>query len=105
MSTDDITRESIDDGSQDCIVCPLHRTAFALDTGEVVGEWCPYPPFLGNMMGTVKKKNDLTTLQMRTRGKNIEIKILSSKKLLDIEPAYSNAMLKVLILIIDLSAK
>jgi len=78
LSTDDITRESINDGCQDCIVCPLHRTAFALDTGEVVGEWCPYPPFLGNMMGTVKKRNDLTTFQMRTRGKNIEIKISSS---------------------------
>jgi nitrite reductase/ring-hydroxylating ferredoxin subunit len=83
MSTDDDTKPIVNDGFEDCIVCPLHQTAFSLDTGEVNGRWCPYPPVLGKVMGTVNKKNKLPTFNMRTKGKNIEIKITSS---VDIEP-------------------
>jgi len=78
LSTDDDTKQSANDGFEDCIVCPLHQTAFSLDTGVVRGAWCPYPPILGKVMGTVKARNDLTTFKMRTRGKNIEIKISST---------------------------
>jgi len=77
LSTDDDTKVSVDDGFEECIVCPLHRTAFSLDTGEVRGEWCPYPPVIGKVMGAVKAKSNLTTFTMRTRGKNLEIKISS----------------------------
>lgn len=76
LSTDDDTKES-KAGYEDCIICPLHRTEFSLDTGEVRGEWCPYPPVLGNIMGNMKAKNKLPTFKMRTRGKNIEIMIVS----------------------------
>ena len=34
----------------DCIVCPVHRTAFEIQSGNVSGEWCPYPPVLGGIM-------------------------------------------------------
>lgn len=67
-------------GCEDCIVCPLHRTAFALESGEVRGEWCPYPPVIGKMMGTIKPKNKLTTFAIRARGKNIEVRINSAIK-------------------------
>jgi len=77
LSTNDDTKMEVDDGFEECIVCPLHRTAFSLDTGEVRGEWCPYPPLIGKVMGTVKTQNNLTTFKMRTRGKYLEIKITS----------------------------
>lgn len=38
------------EGCVDCIVCPVHQTAFEIQSGEVRGEWCPYPPVLGGIM-------------------------------------------------------
>jgi len=67
----------------ECIVCPLHRTVFSVSTGEVQGEWCPYPPVLGNLMGTVKGKTNLATFAVRTRGKNIEVRLNSALLLED----------------------
>jgi nitrite reductase/ring-hydroxylating ferredoxin subunit len=72
------TRSDNPDGCEDCIVCPLHQTAFALDSGEVRGEWCPYPPVIGAMMGAVKKKSPVAVFDIRTKGKNVEVKINSS---------------------------
>lgn len=62
---------------KECIVCPLHRTAFSLENGDVVGEWCPYPPIIGKVMGTAKVSSPLPSFEVRTRGKNIEVKIIS----------------------------
>ena len=61
-----------------CIVCPLHQTAFDLETGQVRGEWCPYPPVLGKMVGTIRSKTPVAVFDIRTRGKNIEVRINSS---------------------------
>jgi nitrite reductase/ring-hydroxylating ferredoxin subunit len=65
------------DGCEDCIICPLHRTAFALKSGEVRGEWCPYPPVIGAIMGTVKTPTPAAVFEVRTRGKNIEVRLNS----------------------------
>lgn len=37
-------------GERSTIVCPLHKSAFSLQTGEVVGDWCPFPPILGPLI-------------------------------------------------------
>ena len=42
----------------DNIVCPLHRSVFALETGEVK-EWAPWPPVVGPMMGAIKEERKL----------------------------------------------
>jgi nitrite reductase/ring-hydroxylating ferredoxin subunit len=73
FSETDIANILSQDGCEDCIVCPLHRTAFALSSGEVRGEWCPYPPIIGPLMGTVKEPTSAAIFQVRTRGKNIEV--------------------------------
>jgi len=65
------------DGCENCIVCPLHQTAFSVETGEVNGPWCPYPPFIGSIMGAVKQKSPIATFDIRIRGKNIEVKMNS----------------------------
>ena len=73
FSETDIANILSQDGCEDCIVCPLHHTAFALSSGEVRGEWCPYPPVIGAIMGTVKAPTSAAVFQVRTRGKNIEV--------------------------------
>lgn len=40
------------------IVCPLHRSAFDLETGAVQ-EWTPWPPVVGNVLGAVKQERPL----------------------------------------------
>lgn len=63
------------DGCEDCIVCPLHHTAFALESGQVRGEWCPYPPVIGKIMGTVNAANPAAVFDIRYKGKNVEVRI------------------------------
>jgi nitrite reductase/ring-hydroxylating ferredoxin subunit len=74
-SSVDATGSRKDDGCEDCIVCPLHRTAFALESGEVRGEWTPYPPVIGKLTGALKKQSNLAVFDVRIRGKNIEVKL------------------------------
>ena len=68
------------DGCVDCIVCPVHRTAFEIQSGNVRGDWCPYPPILGGVMGYVKPKTNLVKFACRLRGKNVEVRIATSVK-------------------------
>ncbi|KAL9181360.1 hypothetical protein ACHAXT_010165 [Thalassiosira profunda] len=74
------TDDGSGDGCVDCIVCPVHRTAFEIQSGQVRGEWCPYPPVLGGIMGYMKPKTDLVKFAVRLRGKNVEVRIATSVK-------------------------
>ncbi|GAB5033542.1 rieske (2fe-2s) iron-sulfur domain protein [Nannochloropsis oceanica] len=61
---------SLGDGT---IVCPLHKSAFSLESGELVGDWCPFPPVLGPLvLGKLQPPRDLAVFQVRSRGSDIE---------------------------------
>ena len=66
------------DGCVDCIVCPVHQTAFEIQSGQVQGEWCPHPPILGSIMGYMKPKQGLVKFAVRLRGKNVEVRVSTS---------------------------
>lgn len=70
--------DGVGDGCVDCIVCPVHRTAFEIQSGDVRGEWCPYPPVLGKVMGFTKPKSKLVKFAVRLKGKNVEVRIATS---------------------------
>jgi nitrite reductase/ring-hydroxylating ferredoxin subunit len=72
--------DGVGDGCVDCIVCPVHRTAFEIQSGDVRGEWCPYPPVIGKVMGFTKPKSKLVKFAVRLKGKNVEVRIATSVK-------------------------
>ncbi|MGB5897092.1 MAG: Rieske 2Fe-2S domain-containing protein, partial [Geitlerinemataceae cyanobacterium] len=45
--------------TDDCaIVCPFHRSAFDLKSGEVTN-WTPFPPVVGSVLGMISKEKTL----------------------------------------------
>lgn len=50
-----------DDGA---IVCPFHRSAFDLETGELK-EWTPFPPGVGKLMGMISQQKPLGVFPTR----------------------------------------
>jgi len=61
-------------GEGSTIVCPLHKTAFSLESGEVVGDWCPFPPVLGPViLGRLAPPEGVPTFPVRSKGQNIEV--------------------------------
>jgi len=55
------------------IVCPLHRSAFDLRTGKLVGPWCPAPPLIGPLTGKLKSARELQTFQCRNQGGKVQV--------------------------------
>jgi nitrite reductase/ring-hydroxylating ferredoxin subunit len=61
-------------GEGSTIVCPLHKSAFSLSTGDVVGDWCPFPPILGPIvLGGLAPPEKVSTFPVRAKGSNIEV--------------------------------
>mmetsp|Transcript_27774 Transcript_27774/g.58143 ORF Transcript_27774/g.58143 Transcript_27774/m.58143 type:complete len:453 (-) Transcript_27774:1503-2861(-) len=71
------------DGCEDCIVCPLHKTAFALESGQPRGEWCPYPPVVGKLVGSIKKPTPAPTFGVRVRGKDVQVRMNTPVDIVD----------------------
>lgn len=46
--------------TDDCaIICPFHKSAFSLKTGDVAC-WSPWPPLVGPLLGKLSKEKTLT---------------------------------------------
>jgi nitrite reductase/ring-hydroxylating ferredoxin subunit len=59
------------DGS---IVCPFHRSAFDLSTGQAK-EWTPWPPVVGKAMAAVSKPKDLPTYATKVESGSIFVEV------------------------------
>ena len=54
------------------IVCPAHRSAFDLRTGEVQ-TWCPFPPGIGKVLSLISQEKTLPVFPTRVEEGNIWI--------------------------------
>lgn len=60
------------------LVCPLHKSAFSLEDGKLVGDWCPFPPVLGPLvLGRLEPAKDLAVFPVRASGGNIQVCVTS----------------------------
>lgn len=59
------------------IVCPIHRSAFDLRTGEVKN-WCPWPPGVGKVMSMISQEKSLPVFPVRVEEGSIWIDIEES---------------------------
>lgn len=61
--------------NDDCeLVCPFHKSAFDLNTGEVKC-WSPWPPALGTLLGKLSKPKDLRIYPTRIEENQIFVKM------------------------------
>ena len=56
------------------IVCPFHRSAFDLCTGEVKN-WTPWPPVVGNVLGKISPEQKLSVFATRVEDGSIWIEV------------------------------
>ncbi len=51
--------------TDDCaIICPFHKSAFDLKTGDVAC-WSPWPPVVGKLLGKISKEKQLKVYPTR----------------------------------------
>ncbi|OKH21323.1 (2Fe-2S)-binding protein [Hydrococcus rivularis NIES-593] len=59
------------------IVCPWHRSAFDLSTGDVK-EWSPWPPGVGKALGMISRQSALPVFPVRVEEGSIWIDVEES---------------------------
>lgn len=64
-----LTDGSVADG---VLTCTQHKSSFDLSTGEPVGQWCPFPPVVGPLLGLLKAATPLAVYAVRENGGVIE---------------------------------
>lgn len=60
-----------DDGA---IVCPFHKSAFALEDGQVL-EWSPWPPVAGKLLGKISKPKPLPVFPVKVEEDTIYVEL------------------------------
>ena len=56
--------------ADDALVCPWHKSAFDLKSGEVK-TWSPWPPVLGKLLGCIKKEAVMTVYPVKVEDGSI----------------------------------
>lgn len=56
------------------IVCPWHRTAFKLCSGEVTA-WTPFPPVVGKVLGMIASEKNLDVFPTKVEEGSIWVEI------------------------------
>jgi nitrite reductase/ring-hydroxylating ferredoxin subunit len=56
------------------IICPWHRSAFDLRTGNVK-EWTPWPPVVGNVLGKISSQKALAVFPVRVEENSIWVDV------------------------------
>lgn len=50
------------------------RSRWRQNLGDVVGDWCPFPPFLGPViLGKLAPPEKVATFPVRAKGQNVEV--------------------------------
>lgn len=60
--------------AEDALVCPWHKSAFDLETGNPK-TWSPWPPVLGKMLGCIKKESAMTVYPTKVEDGSIWIQL------------------------------
>ncbi|KAA8491391.1 Methanesulfonate monooxygenase ferredoxin subunit [Porphyridium purpureum] len=60
---------SVGDGN---IVCAQHKSSWNLSTGELAGDWCPFPPLIGPLLGKLVTPSPLNVFSVRENDGFIE---------------------------------
>lgn len=61
--------------TDDCaIICPFHKSAFDLKTGDVAC-WSPWPPVVGKLLGQISKEKQLKVYPTRIENEMIYIDV------------------------------
>jgi len=63
------------DESLNTIKDPQWGTQYSLDTGDVVGKWCPSPPIIGGIIGTIFPVQGVWVPKVREQGGFIEVQV------------------------------
>lgn len=56
------------------LICPWHRSAFDLDSGDVK-TWSPWPPGVGRLVGALSRQKALPTFPTRISEDNIWVNL------------------------------
>jgi len=64
-----LTDGSIGDG---VLTCAQHKSSWDLSTGDLSGEWCPYPKLIGPLLGKLQGPQPLAVYPVRQNGGDIE---------------------------------
>ncbi len=54
------------------LTCAQHKSSWDLTSGALAGEWCPYPPLVGPLLGKLQGPRDLAVYPVRQNGGDIE---------------------------------